>query len=167
MRSRLLPCLALLVTVRCAASGEGGDAGPELPGEADGGVGPTDTGPEPLSDADGGVGPIDDAALNTEAGFDSLWNREAHQLPETWPAGWPRDPEDLFEGGSDRAAYVRQMFGEISHRYDLVNRVMTVGQDQSWRRLAASQIVRPGDTVLDAGLENVGSRIGSDGGDGG
>ena len=62
-----------------------------------------------------------------------------------------RDPEDLFEGGSDRAAYVRQMFGEISHRYDLVNRVMTVGQDQSWRRLAASQIVRPGDTVLDAG----------------
>src|SRR5690606_35001454 len=33
----------------------------------------------------------------------------------------------------------------------LVNRVMTVGQDQSWRRLAASQIVRPGDTVLDAG----------------
>lgn len=77
MRSRLLPCLALLVTVRCAASGEGGDAGPELPGEADGGVGPTDTGPEPPSDADGGVGPIDaadvdaageaDAALTTEA----------------------------------------------------------------------------------------------------
>jgi len=62
-----------------------------------------------------------------------------------------RDPEALFEGGSDRAAYVRQMFGEISHRYDLVNRVMTVGQDQSWRRLAASQVVRLGDTVLDAG----------------
>ena len=60
-------------------------------------------------------------------------------------------PEALFEGDNDRAAYVRQMFGEISHRYDLVNRVMTVGQDQSWRRLAASQIVRPGDTVLDAG----------------
>ncbi|MGE3961681.1 MAG: ubiquinone/menaquinone biosynthesis methyltransferase [Dehalococcoidia bacterium] len=63
----------------------------------------------------------------------------------------PRDPEALFERDSDRAAYVRQMFGEISHRYDLVNRIMTVGRDQSWRRLAASQIVRLGDTVLDAG----------------
>ena len=36
------------------------------------------------------------------------------------------NPEALFEGDNDRAAYVRQMFGEISHRYDLVNRVMTV-----------------------------------------
>lgn len=61
------------------------------------------------------------------------------------------DPEALFEGDTDRAAYVRQMFGEISRRYDLVNRIMTVGQDQSWRRLAAAQIVRPGATVLDAG----------------
>lgn len=60
-------------------------------------------------------------------------------------------PEGLFDADVDRAAYVRQIFGEISHRYDLVNRVMTVGQDQSWRRLAAAQIVRPGDVVLDAG----------------
>ena len=60
-------------------------------------------------------------------------------------------PEDLFASGSERAVYVRSMFGEIAHRYDLVNRVMTVGQDQSWRRLAARQIVRPGDVVLDAG----------------
>ena len=60
-------------------------------------------------------------------------------------------PEALFEADSDRAAYVRQMFGEIADRYDRVNRIMTVGQDQSWRRLAASQIVRSGDTVLDAG----------------
>jgi len=61
------------------------------------------------------------------------------------------DPEELFTDGSDRAAYVRSMFGEISHRYDRVNRIMTVGQDQSWRRLAARQIVRHGDVVLDAG----------------
>jgi len=61
------------------------------------------------------------------------------------------DPEQLFTSGAERAAYVRSMFGEIAKRYDLVNRVMTVGQDQSWRRMAARQIVRPDDVVLDAG----------------
>lgn len=57
----------------------------------------------------------------------------------------------LFEDGADRAAYVQTMFGEISPRYDLMNRVMTVGQDQGWRRRAARAVVRPGDTVVDAG----------------
>ncbi len=57
----------------------------------------------------------------------------------------------LFEEGVDRAAYVQTMFGEISPRYDLMNRVMTVGQDQGWRRRAARAVVRPGDTVVDAG----------------
>lgn len=61
------------------------------------------------------------------------------------------EPERLFEGDTDRAAYVRTMFSEISPRYDLMNRLMTVGQDQGWRRRAARAIVRPGDTVLDAG----------------
>ncbi|MDA0815698.1 MAG: ubiquinone/menaquinone biosynthesis methyltransferase [Chloroflexi bacterium] len=63
----------------------------------------------------------------------------------------PPDPERLFADGTERATYVRAMFGEISGRYDLVNRIMTIGRDQSWRRLAARQIVRPGDIVLDAG----------------
>ena len=62
------------------------------------------------------------------------------------------DPTDrLFEEGTDRAAYVQTMFGEISPRYDLMNRVMTVGQDQGWRRRVARAVVRPGDTVVDAG----------------
>lgn len=61
------------------------------------------------------------------------------------------DPERLFEADADRAAYVRTIFGEISPRYDLMNRLMTVGQDQSWRRRAARTIVRPGDTVADIG----------------
>lgn len=59
--------------------------------------------------------------------------------------------ESLFEEGADRAAYVQTMFSEISPRYDLMNRVMTVGQDQGWRRRAARAVVRPGDTVVDAG----------------
>lgn len=59
--------------------------------------------------------------------------------------------ERLFEDGADRATYVQTMFSEISSRYDLMNRVMTVGQDQGWRRRAARAVVRPGDTVVDAG----------------
>ncbi|RJQ13025.1 MAG: ubiquinone/menaquinone biosynthesis methyltransferase [Dehalococcoidia bacterium] len=59
--------------------------------------------------------------------------------------------ERLFEEGADRATYVQTMFSEISSRYDLMNRVMTVGQDQGWRRRAARAVVRPGDTVVDAG----------------
>ena len=60
-------------------------------------------------------------------------------------------PERVFEAGADRAGYVREMFGEISGRYDLMNRVMTVGQDLRWRRRAANAVVRAGDTVADLG----------------
>lgn len=39
----------------------------------------------------------------------------------------------------NRARYVQTMFGRISRRYDLMNRLMTFGQDQSWRTFAARQ----------------------------
>ncbi len=42
------------------------------------------------------------------------------------------------------------MFDRIAPVYDLMNRVMTAGLDQRWRRLAAEAAVRPGDRVLDA-----------------
>ena len=45
---------------------------------------------------------------------------------------------------------VRSMFDRIAPVYDLMNRLMTVGLDGRWRRLAASLVVRPGDRVLDA-----------------
>ncbi len=63
----------------------------------------------------------------------------------------PPDAERIFDEGADRAAYVRAMFGEISGRYDLMNRVMTVGQDLHWRRRAARAVVHAGDTVADLG----------------
>jgi demethylmenaquinone methyltransferase/2-methoxy-6-polyprenyl-1,4-benzoquinol methylase len=49
-----------------------------------------------------------------------------------------------------RSAYVAQMFGAIADRYDVMNMIMTLGQDQRWRRdaVGAAQI-GPGDSVLD------------------
>jgi demethylmenaquinone methyltransferase / 2-methoxy-6-polyprenyl-1,4-benzoquinol methylase len=45
---------------------------------------------------------------------------------------------------------VRTMFDRISPVYDAMNRTMTLGLDQRWRRAAAEAAVRPGDRVLDA-----------------
>lgn len=57
-------------------------------------------------------------------------------MSESWPK--PRR-EDLV-----------QMFGAIADRYDLMNRIMTFGQDGRWRRQAVELTgVRPGAQVLD------------------
>jgi demethylmenaquinone methyltransferase/2-methoxy-6-polyprenyl-1,4-benzoquinol methylase len=42
------------------------------------------------------------------------------------------------------------MFDRIAPVYDPMNRVMTVGLDQRWRRVTVREAVRPGDRVLDA-----------------
>lgn len=54
--------------------------------------------------------------------------------------------------GNERARYVQSMFTRIAARYDLMNRLMTGGQDIAWRR----QVIRlarlaPGDRLLDLG----------------
>lgn len=45
---------------------------------------------------------------------------------------------------------VRTMFDRIAPVYDVMNRVMTVGLDQRWRRATVRAVVEPGDRVLDA-----------------
>jgi demethylmenaquinone methyltransferase/2-methoxy-6-polyprenyl-1,4-benzoquinol methylase len=46
---------------------------------------------------------------------------------------------------------IEAMFGGIAGRYDLMNRLMTLGLDVRWRRLAAEQArLSPGDEALDA-----------------
>ena len=45
--------------------------------------------------------------------------------------------------GAERARYVQAMFGRIAPHYDLMNRLMTAGQDVSWRREAIRRAKLP------------------------
>ena len=55
-----------------------------------------------------------------------------------------------FEAGTLPADGVRRMFDRIAPVYDAMNRVMTAGLDQRWRRITVAETVRDGDRVLDA-----------------
>ena len=57
---------------------------------------------------------------------------------------------DALPPDEEKRARVQSMFDRIAPRYDLLNRAMTGGLDQRWRRLALSLVgVGPGDRVLD------------------
>ncbi|MBZ0298790.1 MAG: class I SAM-dependent methyltransferase, partial [Anaerolineae bacterium] len=52
--------------------------------------------------------------------------------------------------GEARAAYVQNMFDRIAGRYNLMNRLMTGGQDLRWRRFVVQQAHLPaGGKLLD------------------
>jgi len=53
------------------------------------------------------------------------------------------------DSGTLPAEGVRLMFDRIAPVYDLMNRLMTAGLDQRWRRLTVREVVAPGDRVLD------------------
>jgi demethylmenaquinone methyltransferase/2-methoxy-6-polyprenyl-1,4-benzoquinol methylase len=54
--------------------------------------------------------------------------------------------------GETRARYVQGMFARVASRYDLMNRLMTAGQDTRWRREVIRRAeLRPGDRLLDLG----------------
>jgi len=55
-----------------------------------------------------------------------------------------------FDTPEEKARFVREMFDRISPRYNLMNRLMTFGQDLHWRRLAIDKAnLDNGATVLD------------------
>lgn len=54
--------------------------------------------------------------------------------------------------GKNRALGMRGLFGKISSRYDLMNRIMTLGQDKFWRRQVVEMAaVKGGGRLLDVG----------------
>jgi demethylmenaquinone methyltransferase/2-methoxy-6-polyprenyl-1,4-benzoquinol methylase len=58
--------------------------------------------------------------------------------------------------GPERARYVQEMFGRIAPRYDLMNRLMTLGQDVSWRR----EVIRRAELTPDSRLLDLGAGTG-------
>jgi len=54
--------------------------------------------------------------------------------------------------GKERSNYVQEIFTRIAHRYDLMNRLMTVGQDIRWRKIVIEKVgLKPGFRLLDLG----------------
>jgi demethylmenaquinone methyltransferase/2-methoxy-6-polyprenyl-1,4-benzoquinol methylase len=54
--------------------------------------------------------------------------------------------------GSEKSIYVHGIFSRIAKRYDLINRLMTAGQDIRWRREAIQSLkLRSGTHLLDLG----------------
>lgn len=75
--------------------------------------------------------------------------KTADTNPET-PAWSDADLESNPHSAGDKAGRVRRMFDAIAGRYDINNRLHSMGRDQAWRRRTARQAVkRPGDRVLD------------------
>ena len=58
--------------------------------------------------------------------------------------------DDVLPTGPAKTARMRSMFDTIAPRYDLVNRLMTLGLDQGWRRATVDALgLAPGSLVLD------------------
>ena len=53
-------------------------------------------------------------------------------------------------GGKDKATYVKETFNSIAGQYDLMNRLMSLGMDQRWRRMAVKRVgAKPSMHILD------------------
>ncbi|NUO84345.1 bifunctional demethylmenaquinone methyltransferase/2-methoxy-6-polyprenyl-1,4-benzoquinol methylase UbiE [candidate division KSB1 bacterium] len=60
------------------------------------------------------------------------------------------NPNFKFDNAEHKAAFVQEMFDRIAPRYDLMNRIMTMGRDQSWRKLLIQRAgITAGARVLD------------------
>ncbi len=69
---------------------------------------------------------------------------EEGTLSRRWKAdGRPMTLTQTPQNGTDKGAYVREMFATIAPRYDAANRVLTGGMDESWRKRAIDRLAPP------------------------
>jgi demethylmenaquinone methyltransferase/2-methoxy-6-polyprenyl-1,4-benzoquinol methylase len=62
------------------------------------------------------------------------------------------DQPGVLPSSEDKPAYVNDMFARIAPTYDVMNRLMTLGQDQRWRRRLLEQCNLPtSGSLLDVG----------------
>ena len=76
--------------------------------------------------------------------------REPRGTPVTPPSS---DTRELYQKsslptGKDKVVAVDKMFDSIAPRYDLLNRILTLGLDSRWRRLTAGSLGLPPDSVV-------------------
>jgi len=63
----------------------------------------------------------------------------------------------LDSKGNAKALFVRNMFTQIARRYELMNKLMTAGQDRRWQRWVVNQAqLRRGEHLLDIGAGTCG-----------
>lgn len=76
-----------------------------------------------------------------------------HEHPSSCRVGMLNDRNSMSQiSGEEHAHHVRSLFGRIAQRYDLTNRLISLGQDRRWRREAVRRLEpEPGDLVLDLG----------------
>ena len=64
-----------------------------------------------------------------------------------------REHGSVLPAPAEKARSVRRMFGDIAHRYDLLNHLLTLNIDRRWRRRAVDRLLegwRGGGSYLDA-----------------
>lgn len=59
-----------------------------------------------------------------------------------------RPPGGALPAGTEKTARVRAMFDAIAPRYDLVNRLITLGLDQPWRRRTVRALALPPEALV-------------------
>lgn len=60
--------------------------------------------------------------------------------PDAKPDASTAEAHGIPRSGSDRATQVRTIFSEIAPRYDLLNHVLSLNIDRSWRRAAVAKL---------------------------